>query len=133
MKARQPGQHLWRSGVDGDVLRAALQQGQGLRRQVPWLHEKGHRHTAALQRPPDDQRAFGDKEGVGGVCPVDQLVFRQTGVDVQLRGVEIGDGDDVGHGCLLRFFSIVAVKGRCVNGILTFHRQNGMIQGEFTT
>ena len=61
------------------------------------LHQKGNRLTAGVQRPPDYKRAFRDEQGVGRVGAVDKLVFRQTGVDVQLRCGKICNLYDVRH------------------------------------
>ena len=38
---------------------------------------------------------------VGRVAAADELVFRETGVDVQLRGGKVVDFDDRGHNKLL--------------------------------
>ena len=97
VEAGELGQHIQRRGVDRDVRVAAVQDLRALAADVLRLHEERHRHAACIQRPPDDQRALRNEQGVGRVGAVDQLVFGGAGVDVQLRRGKIGDLDDAGH------------------------------------
>ena len=97
VKAGELGQNLQLRRVDRNIGGAALQQRRTLAGGVLGLHQKRDRHAAGVQRPADDQRTFRHEQGVGRVGPVQELVFGQAGVNVQLRGLKIGDGDHMSH------------------------------------
>ena len=90
MKARQLRQNVQLRRVDRHV-RAPRQQRRALALNMLLLHQKRHRRAARVQRPADDQRAFGHEQRVFRVSAVHQLVFRQPRVNIQLRRVKIGD------------------------------------------
>ena len=98
-------------GVHRNIRRTPGQQLRRLALHVLALHQEGHRHTARVQRPADHQRAFRDEQGVGRVGPVYQLVLRQPGVDVQLRGVKIRDLAQI-HGRILLLSSAAGRQSR---------------------
>ena len=97
MEAGEPGQHVQRGGVDGDVRGAARQQLRALAGDVLRLHQKGHRHAPGIQSAANDQRALRDEEGVGRIGPVHQLVFGGAGVDIQRRVGKVVYLDDMSH------------------------------------
>ena len=100
LEAYQPGEHIKGGCINGDVS-AAGDQVSGLGLHVPVLHQKGAGHAPGIQRPADDIGTFCDEQALLGMLPAQQLIFRQAGVNVQLRGGKVVDGDDVGHGGLL--------------------------------
>ena len=90
MKAREVCQHILLRRVDRHAG-AAGEQRRALAGHVLRLHQKRYRRASRVQRPADDQRAFRHEQGVLRVGPVEQLIFRQAGVHVQLRRVKVGD------------------------------------------
>ena len=61
------------------------------------LHQKGERLIACIQRPGNNFGALGNKDAFLRLQTIAQLVLGQPGVGVQLRGVKIGDLDDIWH------------------------------------
>ena len=61
------------------------------------LHQKGERLIACIQRPGNNFGALGNKDAFLRLQTIAQLVLGQPGVGVQLRGVKIGDLDDIRH------------------------------------
>lgn len=123
LEARQLLQHLQRRGVHRNIRRTPGQQLRRLALHVLALHQEGHRHTACIQRPADHQRAFRDEQGVGPGRPVYQLVLRQPGVDVQLRGVKIRDLAQI-HGRILLLSSAAGRQSRRPYGIFISHERS---------
>ena len=101
VKAGELGQDLQLRRIDGNICRTAGQDLRTLAVDVLRLHQEGYRRTPGVQRPANDQRTFRHEQGVGRVCPVQKLIFRQPGINIQFRGGKIGDGDDRGHGGFL--------------------------------
>ena len=103
VKARQLREHLELGRVDRDIVRAAREDIARLSFYVAALHQKRHRLTPRIERTADHERALGDEEGVCRVGAVDELVFRQAGVHVQLRRGEVRDVIDLCHSCISLF------------------------------
>ena len=97
VEAGELRQHVQRRGVYGDIRVTARQYLRALAGDVLRLHQKRNGHAPGVQRPPDHQRALRNKQGVGRVGAVHQLVFGGAGVYVQLRRKKIGYLYDVGH------------------------------------
>ena len=68
-----------------------------LSRDVLSLHQKGQGLTACVQRVLYDLQAFRNEDPVFGIPPVFQLCLRQPGIDIQLRGGQVGDLNNIGH------------------------------------
>ena len=85
VETRQLGQHRQVRRVYRDIRRAAGQHLRAFSLDVLALHQKGHRRAPGVQSPADDQGTLRHEQGVFRVGPVHQLVFRQPGVDIQLR------------------------------------------------
>ena len=133
VKARQRAQHLLRRGIDRDAG-AAGDERRALAGDVLCLHEKGDRLAAAVERPLDDDGTLGDEKPLGRVAAADKLVFRETGIDVQLRGGKILDFNDRGHGVLpvlyqIRlFYRSGRVRARAPLPLFIIQRQRGQLQ-----
>ena len=97
VEAGELRQHVQRRGVHRDIRVTARQDLRALAGNVLRLHQEGHGYAPGIQRPPDHQRALRNKQGVGRVGAVHQLVFGGAGVYVQLRRKEIGYLYDAGH------------------------------------
>ena len=96
MEPRQLRQDLQLRRVDRHV-RASCQQLRTLARDVLLFHQKRDRLTPGVQRAADDQRTFRHEQAVFRVCPVHKLVFRQSGIDIQLRRMKIGNFPQLHH------------------------------------
>ena len=103
MKARQLREHLELGRVDRDIVRAAREDIARLPFYVAALHQKRHRLAPRIERAADHERALGDEKRIFRVGTVDELVFRQAGVHVQLRRGEVRDVIDLCHGCISLF------------------------------
>ena len=106
MKARQLREHIEPGRIDRDIVRTARQNLARLAVHMAALHQKRHRHAPRVKRAADHKRALGDEEGVGRVGAVDELVFRQAGVHVQLRRGKVRDVIDFCHSCISLFHRV---------------------------
>ena len=106
MKARQLREHIEPGRIDRDVLGAARQDLARLAVHMAALHQKRHRHAPRVERAADHERAFGDEEGVGRIGAVDELVFRQAGVHVQLRRGKVRNIKNLCHSCISLFHRV---------------------------
>ena len=106
MKARQLREHIELGRIDRDVLGAARQDLARLAIDMAALHQKRHRHAPRVKRAADHERALGNEEGVCRVGAVDELVFRQAGVHVQLRRGKVRNIKNLCHSCISLFHRV---------------------------
>ena len=106
MKTCQLREHVELGGIDRDVRGAARQDLARLAVHVAALHQKRHRHAPRVERAADHERALGDEEGICRVGAVDELVFRQAGVHVQLRRGKVRNIKNLCHSCISLFHRV---------------------------
>ena len=95
-KAGQLRQNVQRGGENGDIS-AALDDFLCLPFDVLALHQKRDGLIARIQSALNDLWAFGNEQRVLRIGAAKQLVFRQTGIDIQLRSGKIGNFYDIRH------------------------------------
>ena len=96
-KAGEPGQ----KAVVGRIHRQVAAPGDqfpGLPPDVVPLGKQGHRDEARVQGAADDLWAFGNEQAPLRLGAPAELALGEPCEHVQLRGAEVGDLDDVGHG-----------------------------------
>ena len=115
---RHIDRHVAAAGQD---LLPALPSVQHLRQ-----HQERLRLAAGIQRTLDDMGTFRDEQGIFNPVVTPQLCLRETGIDVQLRRVKIGDFDESMHVVFL--LSVVSphrsAPGRDVR-VISLQLQNG--------
>ena len=97
IKFRRINRHITASG--DDIRRLPVNMSR--------FHQQGQGLIAAVQSPFYDFWTFGDKDSVFRVFPVQQLVFRQPGVDIQFRRGKVSDFDNICHNKFLTAWFVI--------------------------
>ena len=98
MKACEPGQHRQLRRKNGHITAACDKRGS-FAGDMLLFHQKGLRDAACVQRPADNQGAFGNKKALCRIRPVYKLILCEPRINIQLRRGKILDFNDIYHNC----------------------------------